>query len=61
MKPYIFSKKDRRFLSVGIPKMKELEEEGLKFGVRSKEKGISKLKRYMDRQLQRGKKDIEFK
>lgn len=44
MKPYIFSKKDRRFLSVGIPKMKELEEGGLKFGVRPKEKGINKLK-----------------
>lgn len=61
MKPYIFSKKDRRFFSVAIPKMKELEEEGLKFGAKPKENGAIKLKKYMDKQLQRGKKDIEFK
>ncbi len=61
IRPYIFSKKDRRFFSVGIPKMKQLEEEGLKFGAKPKENGVNKLKKYMDRQLQKEKEDIEFK
>lgn len=41
--------------------MKQLEEEGLRFGARKKENGTSKLKKYMDRQLQKEKEDIEFK
>lgn len=57
IRPYLFSKKDRRFLKVEVNKMKELEDEGLKIGIRAKEKGSSKLKEYMDRQVQKEEKE----
>lgn len=59
MKPYLFSKKDRKFLNVEIPTMKKLEEEGLKFGAKPKENGARKLKKYIDRPTQKAKKEIE--
>ena len=58
IKPYLFSKKDRRFLNVEISKMKEFEEEGLKLGAKPKENGSNKLKKYIDGQMQKGKKDL---
>lgn len=60
MKPYLFSKKDRKFLNVEIPTMKKLEEEGLKFGAKPKENGAKKLKKYIDRQMQKEKRNIEL-
>lgn len=60
IKPYLFSKRDRRFFKIEIPKMKELEEEGLKLGVRQKENGVSKLRKYMKKQLE-NKREEEFK
>lgn len=50
IKPYLFSKKERRFLRVEIPKMKELEAEGLKLGTKPKENGANKLKKYISRE-----------
>jgi hypothetical protein len=59
IKPYLFSKKDKKFVSVEISKIRELEEEGLKIGANSKENGVKKLKKYMDIQLQKEKEIIE--
>lgn len=39
IKTYLFSKKERRFLSATPGKMRELEEDGLKFGAKPKENG----------------------
>lgn len=61
IKPYLFSKKERRFLKVEIPKMKELEEQGLKYGVTPREDGSRKLQKYINRQLEKGKKCEEIK
>lgn len=59
IKPYLFSKKDRRFLRVEISKMKELEEKGLRLGAKPKENGANKLKKYINRQEE--KENIEPK
>lgn len=60
IKPYLFSKKDKEFLSVEIQKIKELEEQGLKLGIKPKENGVNKLKRYMNRQVIKENKDKEL-
>lgn len=60
IRPYLFSKKERRFLKVEIPKMKELEEQGLKYGVTPREDGSRKLQKYINRQLEKGKKCEEI-
>lgn len=60
IKPYLFSKRDRRFLRIEIQKIRELEEDGLKLGARQKENGVSKLRKYMKKQLE-GKREEEYK
>ncbi|MCI8384673.1 MAG: hypothetical protein HFJ33_07490 [Clostridia bacterium] len=52
IRPYLFSKKERRFLRVEISKMKQLEEEGLRLGVRPKENGVKKLQKYINQQME---------
>ncbi|MCI8760601.1 MAG: hypothetical protein HFJ34_05750 [Clostridia bacterium] len=60
IRPYIFSKRDRRFLKVDIPKLKELQESGLKFGARQKENGAKKLQKYINQQTQKEKERIDL-
>ena len=60
IRPYIFSKRDRRFLKVDIPKLKELQERGLKFGARQKENGAKKLQKYINQQTQKEKERIDL-
>ena len=57
IKPYLFSKKNRKFLEVDIPTLKKLEEEGLKFGARPKENGARKLQKYIDKQTSMEERD----
>lgn len=59
--PYLFSKKDRRFLKIEIQKMKQLEKEGLNFGARQKEDGSKKLKKYIARQTEMENREKETK
>lgn len=61
IRPYLFSKKERRFLKVEIQKMKELEEQGLKYGVTPKEDGSRKLQKYIHRQIEKEKRSEEIK
>ena len=49
IKPYLFSKKERRFLGVDINRLIEFQNEGLVLGALHKESGVNKLKKYMER------------
>ena len=50
LKPYLFSKKERKFLSVDIDKLYEFQREGLVLGALHKENGVNKLRKYMEKQ-----------
>lgn len=44
-KTYLYSNKHNMFLGVGIDKISNLQEEGLKLGIRGNENGVKLLKR----------------
>lgn len=53
--PYLFSNKANRFIKLSIPRLKELQDEGLNFGVWKGEKGANKLKKYIQNVEQKDK------
>lgn len=57
VRPYIFSKKARKFASVDLETMRKLQEEGLVLGVRQKENGVNLLKKYINNEVVRKDKE----
>ena len=48
IKPYLYSKKNRKFIKVDIETLKKLKEQGLVFGRIKKELGARQLEKYVD-------------
>ena len=55
IRTYLFSKKDRKFLSVDTDKMAELQKEGLVLGAKARENGSNKLKKYIEKETRKEK------
>lgn len=59
IQPYLFSKKEQKFINVDIPTFKKLQDEGLKLGVRPKENGTRKLQKYLDKYMEKREEERE--
>lgn len=60
IRPYLFSKKDKKFIKVDINQMIQFQEEGLSIGTVQHEDGSRKLKKYLDIQNKRKSEQIEY-